>query len=299
MQIHRYSTLRTHFLCQDLSINGQPLPRVSKLRAATLLVVLLSWIAIGASTMLFVKGLRLRRVERRFPELFHGTVARLFNLDTVVHGERHGGASTFYVANHTTYLDVFVLGGLIQGSFVAKSEVSGWPVFGQLAKLQNTVFLERRARRAVEQVGRLRNHLATKGSLIVFPEGTSTPGDYVAPFRSSLYRAAEGCMVQPVSVVYRDYDGQPMRPGARDRYAWYLPDANVAVPNRPFLPHFVSALGLRRCTVHVVFHEPFAMMEGQDRKWVAKQCEDAVRQGLNEHLVRYAPDDAAEIVVRA
>ncbi|NKB98722.1 MAG: 1-acyl-sn-glycerol-3-phosphate acyltransferase [Pseudomonadales bacterium] len=235
--------------------------------------------------MLVAKVLRLRKLERKFPELFHSTAAKLFNIQCVIHGQCNEGAATFYVANHATYLDVFVLGGVIEGSFVAKSEVSGWPVFGQLARLQNTVFLERRAQRAAEQVAVLRDHLAEGRSLIVFPEGTSTAGDYVAPFRSSLYRAAEGHVIQPVSVVYSDYDGKPMSPAQRDRYAWYLPDPKKAVPNAPFLNHFLAALGLKPCSVHVVFHDPFTMSVGADRKTTASQCEELVRRGLETYLV--------------
>lgn len=234
--------------------------------------------------MLIAKLFGLKKLESQFPELFHGTVAKFCNMDCVVHGRRHDEPGTFYVSNHASYLDVFVLGGAIEGSFVAKSEVSGWPVFGKLAQLQNTVFLERKAQRAAEQVKLLKSHLDSGTSLIVFPEGTSTSGDYVAPFRSSLYRAAEGRMIQPVSVVYADYQGQRMTKAERDRFAWYLPDPKVAVPNRAFLPHFLEALGLKPSTVHIVFHDPFRMSDGADRKVIAQQCEDVVRRGLEAYI---------------
>ena len=234
--------------------------------------------------MLIAKLLRMKQLERRFPEVFHGTVAKFCNMDCIVHGRRHNEPGTFYVSNHASYLDVFVLGGVIEGSFVAKSEVAGWPVFGKLAQLQNTIFLERKAQRAAEQVELLKQHLDNGTSLIVFPEGTSTSGDYVAPFRSSLYRAAEGRMIQPVSVVYADYQGQPMNKAERDRFAWYLPDSKVAVPNRAFLPHFLEALGLKPSTVHIMFHDPFRMSSGADRKAIAQQCEDVVRRGLDSYV---------------
>ena len=275
---------RTYPITEDQVTDSEAVARTSKLRSAVFTLFLLIWIIIGASTMLIAKLFRLRNLERKFPELFHGTVAKMCNMNCVVHGDRHESPGTFYVANHASYLDVFVLGGVIEGSFVAKSEVSGWPVFGKLAQLQNTVFLERKAQRAAEQVALLQSHLAAGRRLIVFPEGTSTSGDYVAPFRSSLYRAAAGQMIQPVSVVYALYDGQPMTRATRDLFAWYLPDPKVAVPNRAFLPHFVAALGLRPSTVHIVFHEPFLMAEDADRKSIAQRSEAAVRAGLELHL---------------
>lgn len=262
---------------------AQEIPQVSKLRATAVAPLLILWILTGAATMSITKLLRLSRIEAKFPELFHGTVARLFNMNCVVRGTPHEGPSTFYVANHATYLDVFVLGGLIQGSFVAKSEVARWPVFGKLARLQNTLFLERKTQRAAEQVKLLSAHLDQGRNLIVFPEGTSTSGDYIAPFRSSLYRAAEGRVVQPVSVVYADYDGRPMTKAARDLFAWYLPDPKIAVPNKPFLNHFLAGLGLRPSTVHVVFHEPFTMAEN-GRKDAAQKSEAMVRKGLEALL---------------
>ncbi len=248
-------------------------------------LLLIVWIAIGASVLLVANVFRIRKLARKFPEVFHEIIVKIFNIQYVIHGERHEGTATFYAANHATYLDVFVLGGKIEGSFIAKSEVSGWPVFGQLARLQNTVFIERRAQRAAAQVTVLRDQLAAGRNLILFPEGTSTAGDYVAPFRSSLFRAAEGHVIQPVSVIYADYDGKPMSRAQRDRYAWYLPDPNIAVPNTPFLKHFVSALGLKRCTAHIVFHEAFTMAAGADRKATSRWCEDQVRDGLETYLV--------------
>jgi 1-acyl-sn-glycerol-3-phosphate acyltransferase len=104
-----------------------------------------------------------------------------------------------YVANHISYLDVFVLGKVLRGSFAAKSEVASWPVFGSLAKLGSTLFLERNPWRAAKQIEMVRGHLQQRGSLIMFPEGTSGAGTQVMPFRSSLFAAADNVTVQPVS----------------------------------------------------------------------------------------------------
>ncbi len=217
------------------------------------------------------------------PMKFHRGVARLFNLQVTCQGELRTESPVIYVANHVSYLDVFVLGSFLPGSFIAKSEVAGWPVFGKLARLQNTLFFERNQRRAAEQVKTMREYLAGRNNLILFPEGTSTPGAHVEPFRSSLFAAAEtvpdgvdDVWIQPVTTAYCDYDGQPMSQAERDYYAWYLP--------MTFLPHFANAMGLRRAGVKLVFHEPVLMSDFETRKACAQHCENVVRAGLETAL---------------
>ncbi len=220
-----------------------------------------------------------------FAPLFHRVVCWMFSLRCEYIGEPADTRPVLYVANHTSYLDVFVLGAILRGAFVAKSEVASWPVFGALARLQNTLFLERNPGRAAEQVRALRARLVTGQNVIVFPEGTSTVGTWVAPFRSSLFEVADVARVQPISVAYVGASGEPLSATERDRYAWYLPDPVSApgTPNRPFLPHFLAALGGRGCTVRVLFHEPLDMPAG-GRKQLAAWCETRVRQGLERLL---------------
>lgn len=239
--------------------------------------------------LLFFAG-RLLRVPgySRLPMVFHQGVKRLFNIYTVYEGRLRDEEPTLYVCNHTSYLDVFVLGSVLNGSFIAKSEVAGWPVFGKLAKIQNTLFFERNIRRAREQIDAMHKHLVERGNLILFPEGTSTDGVRVEPFRSSLFEAAIALpgeptvWVQPVTVAYTHYDDLPMGRAERDFYAWYLP--------MTFLPHFVYGLGLKRCTVKVTFHKPVQASDFESRKAWALHCEQVVRQGL---LAAIHVEDAA------
>lgn len=202
---------------------------------------------------------------------FHSGMRRFFNLSSDISGRMETAPNTLYVSNHISYLDVFVLGALLPASFIAKSEVSGWPVFGKLAACQDTLFLKRKSSYAASQVSQLRERL-NHDSLILFPEGTSTPGTMVEPFRSSLFAASEGRRIQPVTVAYTHYDGQRMNQSQRDRYAWYLP--------MPFLSHFLYALGLKRANAQVIFHEPVMLENFESRKACAKHCEQVVREGL-------------------
>lgn len=209
--------------------------------------------------------------------LIHGGLAALFQIKADVAGEICQAPSTLYVGNHASYLDIFVIGQTFNGSYVAKSEVASWPVLGKLAGIQNTLFLTRKSTRAASQVEQLADRLA-RGRMFVFPEGTSTPGTLVEPFRSSLFAAAapiEGAaapQIQPVTIAYTHYDGAPMTPSQRDRYAWYLPMA--------FGPHFLAALGLRTARAAITFHPPVRLADFASRKACAQHCEDQVRAGL-------------------
>ena len=260
----------------------------SRLKATIGALALAVWCLIGALVMIVAKTFRLQ-LAHRFPLFFHGAVARLFSLKVEYEGVLESSRPTVYASNHVSYLDVFVLGAKVEGAFVAKSEVAGWPVFGKLAQLQNTVFLERRAQRAKAQVGILRRHLDEQSNLILFPEGTSTSGTYVAPFRSSLFAATEGVQVQPITIAYVDYCGQPMDQEQRDSYAWYLPDPDKPIPNKPFAAHFFEGLGLRTCGIKVIFHPPVAAEVG-DRKQIAALCEERVRTGLETYLGKAVAD---------
>jgi 1-acyl-sn-glycerol-3-phosphate acyltransferase len=251
--------------------------RVNRLKALICVVLLALWIL----TMVLL--LAVSRVIKRLTGewlimRFHAGVARLFNLEIVTHGTPCVDRPTLYVCNHSSYLDVFVLGSVLPGSFIAKSEVANWPLFGSLAKLQNTLFFERNDRRAADQISIMRSHLLRKSNLILFPEGTSTPGDRVERFRSSLFQAAreEQINIQPVTVAYSHYRGVPMTQAERDRYAWYLP--------MTFGPHFLSGLGLGRARVQIIFHDPVKLSAFADRKICAEFCETSVRSGLESAL---------------
>lgn len=214
----------------------------------------------------------------RLIEVFHQGACWFFNLKVSYKGELWDSSPVIYVSNHSSYLDVFVLGAKLPASFIAKSEVSTWPVFGKLATLQGTFFFERNARRAASQVRQLQDHLERGESLIFFPEGTSTPGTHIEKFRSSLLAAAalEGVRIQPVSIAYTRYKGRRMDQGTRDYYAWYIP--------MPFLSHFLNGLGLGRVDVEVTLHDPIQLVDFDSRKTCASYCEEKVRGGLLESL---------------
>jgi lyso-ornithine lipid O-acyltransferase len=186
-----------------------------------------------------------------------------------------------FAANHISYLDITVFGSLIAGSFVAKTEVAGWPLFGWLARLQRSVFINRQVRSAAEHRDTIAARLAANEALILFPEGTSGDGNRVLPFKSALFsvanhRATGPVTVQPVSIAYTRLDGMPIGRRLRPLFAWY---GSMALA-----PHLWKVLGLGTVEVVVQFHPPTTLAECGSRKALARYCEELVAGGLASAL---------------
>ncbi|NTU76238.1 MAG: 1-acyl-sn-glycerol-3-phosphate acyltransferase [Alphaproteobacteria bacterium] len=210
------------------------------------------------------------------PRFFHASFARLIGMKIRVKGTPVvGGEPLLYVANHTSYLDISVLGSLIAGTFIAKSEVASWPLFGLMARLQNSVFIERRAARAALQREGLTARLQEGCSLCLFPEGTSTDGTQILPFKSSLFSLAEKGIpggeplrVQPVTIVCTAIAGIDIRRAGSFYYAWY--------GDMTLVPHLWRALCVPSFTVDVVFHPPATIKEFPGRKILAEHCQRVI-----------------------
>ena len=187
--------------------------------------------------------------------------------------------STLFVANHSSYLDVPVLGALIPAAFAAKSEVAGWPLIGTLARLQNTVFIERRVVKTLEQRDSMTARLRRGQSLILFPEGTSSDGTRTLPFKSSLFSIAETPLpdgrhvtVQPVSVLCTELGGFPLGRDWRPYYAWY--------GDMTLVKHLWNVFRLGEFTVEVIFHPPVTLEDFGNRKALAEHCQREAAKGV-------------------
>lgn len=214
----------------------------------------------------------------RLPRLYHGWCCRILGFRLEIHGSPSPVRPTLFVANHTSYLDIAILGAAIEGAFISKAEVARWPLFGRLAKLQRTVFIDRRARSAASQRDAIRKRLDGGDNLILFPEGTSGDGMRVLPFKSALFGAADYAkdgvplVVQPVSVAYVRLDGIPLGRFYRPFFAWYG-DMDLA-------PHLWTVLGLGKATVAITFHPPISLAACGSRKALAEHCHRVVSRGV-------------------
>jgi 1-acyl-sn-glycerol-3-phosphate acyltransferase len=196
---------------------------------------------------------------------------RLLGLRRVARGVPLRGAGAV-VANHVSWLDIFALNAGKRIYFVSKAEVARWPGIGWLARATGTLFIRRDRREARDHADQLSERLAVGHTLLFFPEGTSTDGLRLLPFKTTLFAAffapglPEGLRVQPVSLAYRAPDG-----AAHSFYGWWGTQSAGQ--------HMLAMLAApRHGTVTVTYHEPLPV-EG-DRKTLARAAEAAVRSGL-------------------
>lgn len=221
-----------------------------------------------------------RKGYHRYMRAYFAVVTRILSFHVVRKGVATAtGKPVLFVVNHASYLDIIVLGSLLQANFVAKSEVAGWPIFGFLSRIAQTVFVDRKRGATDKERDQLSTRLAAGDSLILFPEGTSNDGNRVLPFKSSLFAVAQmaakdgiAMPVQPISVAYTRLDGHPMCRAFRPFYAWYG-DMTLA-------GHLFALLGLGELTVEVVFHPPVTIADCGDRKGLANHCHDVISRAL-------------------
>ncbi|MCB8819254.1 lysophospholipid acyltransferase family protein [Microvirga rosea] len=220
------------------------------------------------------------RILHVLPVWFHTVLVRLFNVRVIERGRPPGDAATLVVANHVSWLDIPVIGSLHPVSFIAKSEIEGWPVVGLFARLQRSVFIDRQRKKATAEVNDALAHRLVKGETIVlFAEGTTGDGNRLLPFRSSLVGAAQAALMQdgveqvflqPLAIAYIRRDGLPVTRRERPFIAWYG-DMELA-------PHLKVFLEGRPLDVIVTWGEPIPF--NGNRKEATASAEAAVRQAL-------------------
>ena len=240
--------------------------------------------------LLFI-GLRWWRAAERLPRFYHRLCCGIFGFDVQLIGTICPTRPVLFVSNHTSYLDIPILGSILSASFVAKSEVAQWPLFGLLAKLQRTVFIDRRRHSMHRQRDSLQARLEAGGNLVLFPEGTSNDGNRVLPFRSALLSVAENrpqgepLTVQPLSISYVSLNGVPLGHGLRPLLAWYG-DMTLA----SHLWHFCR---LGRVRVVVEFHPPTDITAFASRKGLTSYCLDQVAGGVSRAITGQVGGDPA------
>jgi len=253
------------------------IPKGSILRGVWRLAVFFLLIVILAPVQVVAVRLR-HKLAVRLPGMFHRVCARVFGFEIIARGQPVETSPVLFVGNHTSYLDIMVLGTLIDGSFIAKAEVGTWPVFGMLARLQRTVFIERRVRHTANQRDEISARLAAGDRLILFPEGTSNDGTRILPFKSALFAVAEReegeppLTVQPFSLSYTALGGLPLGREWRPLFAWY--------GDMSLMSHVWRVLTFAKVRAEVRFHDPVTLGQYGSRKALAEHCFDVVRQGV-------------------
>lgn len=182
------------------------------------------------------------------------------------------GAKLF-ISNHLSYVDVLIISAYFPNTFVTSQEIRNSFPLGWWADLGGSFFVERRNRNRIQQeVEDIKNVLASGFSVTIFPEATSTNGDFVKPFKNSLFAAAidSGTPVLPAAVVYKTANGCAIDESTRDAIFWY--------GDMEFAPHLWKLLSLSRVTMTLNILEPIPMKEGQCRKSLAEQSHFLISQ---------------------
>tara|TARA_B110000467_G_C18202072_1_gene412392 strand:- start:14 stop:829 length:816 start_codon:yes stop_codon:yes gene_type:complete len=233
----------------------------------------------GLVTLLLVRLIEkpIYRAKRPFTPKITQSVCRFafwvlgMRLEVIGTPMQGGGAA---VANHTSWLDIFALNAFDDIYFVAKSEVSNWPVIGWLARATGTQFIVRDRTQALSHTHMLQTRLRHGHRLLFFPEGTSTDGRRVLPFKPTLFQSllapdiGDKIFIQAITLVFHAPVGQDPR-----FYGWWG-DSNLTT-------HLIKALAIKQHgSVQVVYHDAVASNTFSDRKAMARHLEAQVASAL-------------------
>ena len=258
-----------------------------KLRSA---LILLAFIIFTVPLMPVQLGLRLvsPRMMRAFPHWYHKQLCRLLGVAIHCRGAVAEDKPVLLVSNHISWLDIIVLSAVAPVSFVAKSEVSKWPFISWLAKLQGTLFINRDHRLGAGNSARkIMARLRNGENIVIFAEGTSSDGNGVLPFKTSLFAAAiprddtaqahqSGIYVQSVSIAYTHQQGLALCRRGRPIIAWYG-DMDIA-------SHAWELLKRGPLDVQLHIGSPVELASFKDRKELAQYTETEVRRAVADFL---------------
>jgi 1-acyl-sn-glycerol-3-phosphate acyltransferase len=211
-------------------------------------------------------------------------VMRLLHVRLAISGQVPGkdATSVMFVANHISWLDIWAINSIQPVRFVAKSDVRNWPVIGWLSKKTGVIFIQRERRRDTARVSSLGAQVLLAGEcLCVFPEGTTTEGEYMLPFRSSLLQAAidAEATIWPIALRY------PMDDGSANTAVAYAGETTL-------WESICAIVAQPSIAAELVFLPPIAAQ--RDRRAIAQAAQDAVQATLNLPL-REGPETPADL----
>lgn len=258
-----------------------------QVRAARRLVLILLWTLLCIPVQaIAIWGMPLlgRRPAVAIALAYHRVLCRIAGIRVSVTGAKAAtdGRPVVFVANHTSWADILVLGATLEACFVSKAEVGTWPLIRTVARLGRTVFVSRRRTETGRERDELAARLAAGDSIILFPEGTTSDGGRVLPFRSALLgmvetgpekagAAQQPPLVQPVSLVFDRLDGLPVGRINRAHFAWY---GDMAIAG-----HAWTLLSRRSSGATVLLHPPLDPAAFASRKALTDAAFAAVDAG--------------------
>ena len=209
----------------------------------------------------FFCDLFIPKISILIPQFFHKLIVWFINIKIIKEGKipKHKNGLLF-VSNHLSYLDVPILGSLLSAKFVAKSEVSIWPIFGSLARIGNTIFIKRLRKNLFKEKDTIQKEIDNGFKVILFPEGTTSDGIRTLNFKSSLLSSVENqdYLIQPIVIKYENINGLPLNRCLTPIIAWY--------GDMGLKKHLLNVLKLFSITAKVSFLNPIFAKDFENRK---------------------------------
>lgn len=209
---------------------------------------------------------------------FFGSMRYVCGIRLKVEGDVSKLRPLMLVANHSSYLDIFILGSLLPLSFTPKKEIRSWPIIGFCCVLADCIFIERKPADMQRVQAEMAKRLSSGKVIGLFPEGTTGDGYTLKKFKSGFLSLAENfdLPLQPVSIAYTHIGNVPLNAENRSLVAW-IDDATL-------VGHLMRLMSFSCIRVTVTVHAVELMSEHEDRKALAQQAEDVIRAGLAETL---------------
>jgi 1-acyl-sn-glycerol-3-phosphate acyltransferase len=213
------------------------------------------------------------------PLIFHKTILKVLGIKLKLLGEKSNIRPLVLVGNHTSYLDIIILGSIMPISFIAKEEISNWFLFGFLAKMQNTIFIKRKNYKTLESLKNINKTLDTNSVIVLFPEGTTNAGKKILNFKSSFFNLFENnntLRLQNFSLCYTHINDMPIDNRTRPQISWY--------GDMDIISHLSNLLKFSCLNATIVFH-PILSIKGVDRKTISVASFKQVKEGIEKAFI--------------
>ena len=208
------------------------------------------------------------------PIIFHRILLKILGIKVKVIGKKTSLRPLILAGNHTSYIDIIILGSIMPICFIAKQEIKSWFLFGFLAKMQNTIFIKRKNFKTLENIKNINKGLDFESAVVLFPEGTTNTGKKILNFKSSFFNLFESnntLGLQNFSLCYTHVNSMPIDNRTRPQVSWYG-DMNIVT-------HLLNFLKLSSVNATVVLH-PIMQLKGQDRKALSLSSIKQVKEGI-------------------
>lgn len=242
-------------------------------------IKIILFIAHATVVYLFSRGdISKRKRGMRLTQKYSKDILKQMSFEVIVKGKIPDPKKNyFFVCNHMSYIDILVLSSIRSSMFVTSVEMQHTPLLGQLSKLGGSYFVERRNKiKLQKEIEDLSELLKNGLDVFVFPEGTSTNGQNLLPFKRALFQSAilANKEVLPICLLYETIDAVKFSPNNADKVCWY--------GDMDFLPHLMGLMDLKKVIVSVEYLEPITC-DNKTKEELSQSTENIIRSTYLEN----------------